>query len=50
MESLGFIFGIMGVSFGLTGFIFAIVCMKKIDKLEDKLKELDVLHRDFTSS
>lgn len=47
MENLGFIFGIIGMSMGLAGFIFSIVAMSKIDKLESKLKQLDVLNQDF---
>jgi hypothetical protein len=43
MEDLGFIFGIIGMSRGISGFVFAIISMSKIDKLEKKLKELDVL-------
>jgi len=43
MEDLGFIFGIIGMSMGISGFVFAIISMSKIDKLEKKLKELDVL-------
>ena len=43
MEDLGFVFGIIGMSMGLSGFVFAIISMSKIDKLEKRLKELDVL-------
>ncbi|GMM87002.1 hypothetical protein [Pseudoalteromonas sp. MTN2-4] len=43
MEDLGFVFGIIGMSMGISGFVFAIISMSKIDKLEKKLKELDVL-------
>lgn len=50
MEDLGFVFGIMGMSMGISGFTFAIIAMKKVDKLESKLKELNVLNHDFKSS
>jgi hypothetical protein len=47
MENLGFIFGIIGMSMGVTGFVFGIISMSKIDRLEKRLKELDVLNQDF---
>jgi len=47
MENLGFIFGIIGMSKGVTGFVFGIIPMSKIDRLEKRLKELDVLNQDF---
>jgi hypothetical protein len=50
MENLGFIFGIIGMSMGVTGFVFGVISMSKIDKLEKRLKELDVLNQDFKSS
>ena len=50
MEHLGFVFGIIGMSMGVSGFIFAIMTMKKVDKLESKLKELNILNHDFKSS
>ncbi|MEP1447639.1 MAG: hypothetical protein ABJK37_16150 [Paraglaciecola sp.] len=50
MENLGFIFGIMGMSMGITGFIFGTISISKIAKLEKKLKELNVINQDFKSS
>ena len=50
MENLGFIFGIMGMTMGITGFIFAIITKTQIDKLETKLKELNVLEQDYDSN
>ena len=50
MEDLGFIFVIIGMSMGVSGFTFAIITMKKVDKLENKLKELKVLSSDYKSS
>jgi hypothetical protein len=50
MENLGFVFGIIGISMGIIRFTFAIIAMKKVDKLENKLKELNVLSHDFKSS
>ena len=40
MGSLGFIFGIVGLA-------FALIANSRLNKLEDKLKELDVLDKDF---
>ncbi|MFT6345633.1 MAG: hypothetical protein ACJAWQ_002720 [Paraglaciecola sp.] len=50
MEDLGFVFGIIGMSMGISGFVFAIVTMRKLDNLESKLKELDVLNSNFKSN
>lgn len=50
MENLSFIFGTIGMSMGITGFVFGIISMTKIDKLEKKLKEINVLNQDFKSS
>lgn len=36
-------------SFGLLGFIMAVVCLVRIDNLEKKLKQFDVIPRDFDS-
>jgi hypothetical protein len=50
MENMGFIFGIIGMSMGVIGFIFGVISISKIDKLEKKLKELNVINHDFKSS
>jgi hypothetical protein len=50
MENLGFVFGIIGMSMGVPAFVFSTISMSKIDKLEKRLKELDVLNQDFKSS
>lgn len=50
MENLGFIFGIMGMSMGVMGFIFGIISKTQVDKLENKLKELNVIEQDYDSS
>ncbi|MFQ3251472.1 MAG: hypothetical protein ACI9O6_003322 [Glaciecola sp.] len=50
MENLGFVFGIIGMSMGITGLAFGVLSMSKIDKLETRLKELNVLNQDFKSS
>lgn len=47
MENLGFIFGMMGMSMGGVGFVFGLISMTKIDKLEKKLKELNVLNQHY---
>ena len=49
MENMGFVFGMMGMSMGVVGFVFGIICFSKVDKLEKKLKELNVLVQDFKS-
>jgi hypothetical protein len=46
MGKLGFVFKIIGVSMGVIGFFFSIISMSKIDKLEKRLKELNVLNQD----
>ncbi|WP_290612248.1 hypothetical protein [Arsukibacterium sp. UBA3155] len=50
MDSLGFIFGIIGMSMGITGLVFGITALARVDKLEKRLKELDVLNQDFKSN
>ncbi len=35
--------------FGLAGLAFALIANSRINKLEDKLKELDVLDKEFSS-
>jgi hypothetical protein len=42
-------FGIIGMSLGAMGFIFGVIAVGRIDKLEKKLKELNVLDKDFKS-
>jgi hypothetical protein len=36
-------------TFGLIGFAIAVVCMVRINNLEKKLKQFDVIPRDFDS-
>lgn len=43
------IFGIIGMSLGLMGFVFGLIAVGKVDKIEKKLKELKVLNEDFKS-
>ena len=40
-------FGIIGMSLGTTGFVFAIIAFGRIEKLIKKLKELEMLDQDF---
>jgi hypothetical protein len=47
METLGFIFGMIGMSLGVTGFIFGIICLSKIQKLMTTLKEKGILEEDY---
>lgn len=42
METIGFVFGLAGLAFGL-------IANSRLNKLEDKLKELAVLDKDFKS-
>jgi len=41
--------GTMGFIFGLAGLAFALIANSRLNKLEDKLKELNVLDKDFKS-
>ena len=36
-------------TFGLVGFVMAMVCLARINNLEKKLKQFDVIPRDFDS-
>ena len=36
-------------TFGLMGFVMAMVCLVRINNLEKKLKQFDVIPRDFNS-
>ena len=42
MSSLGFVFGIAGLA-------FALIANSRLNKIEDKLKELNILDKDFKS-
>ncbi len=42
METVGFVFGLAGLA-------FAFIAIGRLNKLEDKLKELEVLDKDFKS-
>lgn len=43
MESLGFVFGIIGMSVGLVGFVFGLLSMTKVDKLEKRLQSIKII-------
>ena len=47
METLGFTIGIMGIPLGTMGFIFGIICLKRIEKLTKQLKEKEILEQDY---
>lgn len=47
METLGFTFGIMGMSLGTMGFIFGIICLKRIEKLTKQLKGKEILEENY---
>ena len=36
-------------TFGILGFVLAVVCLGRINNLEKKLKQFDVIPRDFDS-
>lgn len=40
---------IMGFSFGMIGFAFALICYSRIDKLEKHLKEKGLVEQEFKS-
>jgi hypothetical protein len=42
METIGF-------TMGVTGFVFALIALQRIANLEKKLKQFDVIPRDFDS-
>ena len=42
-------FGIVGLTFGIVGFIFAMGALDKISKLEKQLKETGVLDKEYKS-
>ena len=42
MDTIGFIFGLAGLA-------FALIANSRLNKLEEKLKELEVLDKDFSS-
>jgi hypothetical protein len=39
-----------GSIFGILGFVFGLIAFKRIDKLEKKLKELEVLDENYKSN
>lgn len=43
MQIIGMVFGIVGMSMRITGFVFAVISMQKVAKLEQHLKDADVL-------
>ena len=47
MDTLGFTFGIMGMSLGTMGFIFGLICLKRIEKLTEQLKKKEVLQENY---
>ena len=47
MDTLGFTFGIMGMSLGTMGFIFGLICLKRIEKLTKQLKEKEIPQQNY---
>jgi hypothetical protein len=42
-------FGYLSYTFGILGFIFSLNALSRIGNLEKKLKQFDVIPRDFSS-
>ena len=42
-------FGAVGFIFGMIGMMFGLIAYSRVDKLEQRLKELGVLEHDFKS-
>ena len=49
MDISAFIVGVMGMSFGITSFVFAVLTKKRVDKLESELNRLNVLPDEYKS-
>ena len=47
MDTLGFTFAIMGMSLGTMGFIFGLICLKRIEKLTEQLVEKEILQENY---
>ena len=47
METLGLIFGIIGMSLGITGLIFGIMCFARVKELISTLKEKEIIEEDY---
>ena len=47
MDTLGFTFGIMGMSLGTMGFIFGLICLERVEKLTEQLKEKEILQENY---
>ena len=47
METLGLIFGTIGMSLGITGLIFGIMCFARVKKLISTLKEKEIIEEDY---
>ena len=43
MDTLELIFGIIGMSLGMTGLVFGIVCSTRVKKLVNTLKEKEII-------
>ena len=41
------VFGFMGMSLGSMGFIFGIMCLKRIEQLTKQLQEMEILEQDY---
>ena len=47
METLGLIFGVAGMSLGMTGLIFGIMCFARVKKLISTLKEKEIIEENY---
>ncbi|WP_171041643.1 hypothetical protein [Pseudoalteromonas phenolica] len=50
MEVMAFIFGAIGMTFGISGYTFALLTRKRLDKLESKLNDLKTFSSEYKSS
>ena len=46
ISTLGFLFGLMGVSLGTWGVVLGIICLGRIGKLTKQLREKGILEQD----
>lgn len=50
MDSLGFIFGVIGMSMGIIGLIFGLVSITKVNKLESQINQLKLSNSNVDAS
>ncbi len=45
MDSVSFVFGLMGMSFGVIGFTFALICYTRVEKLTRMLESKGIIEK-----